>query len=92
MFGYLRGSIQGNWRSNIDRFSEGQYEQGKSFVTHNFFIRDSMVIVRSWQGNNINEFLNLVGNHYLENTMDTFAIGDYEDKLLRVENWGNYEK
>jgi len=30
MFGYFRTSIQGNWKTNSDTFSPGQYEKGKS--------------------------------------------------------------
>jgi hypothetical protein len=76
MHGYLKRAIQGNWRTNVDAFSDEQYEKGVSSerVSGLTFVSPTMSVTFN-QGKTIARTYNLSSN-----------LG-----ILQIDGWGTYK-
>lgn len=76
MQGYLRRTIQGNWRANTDVFSDEQYDDNLSSETVS-----ALTFVSPQMSANLNMD---------ESIEQTFNLGS-SSGIIRINGWGRYE-
>jgi hypothetical protein len=91
MQGYLKRTIQGNWKSNADSFSDGQYERGvtTSSAPSLAFIGPR---INAQVGNSATGAYGNGGNlNVATGSIDgNVQLSMFSDKIFWINSWGTY--
>ena len=80
MFGYFKGSVQGNWRSNSDSFSPDQYDPARSVPVDTGLTVSSTLVTAKINDEAVQQFRGFGSPATEENQINTIA------------QWGVYRK
>ena len=81
MYGYFKSALQGNWKKNIEMFSDNQYEPG--ITEEKSLVKYVNPQIRA-MAQDINTTFSITRN------CKVTRLQNFPAKILKIEGWGRY--